>query len=260
MSGYRSPAAILEELGITEPEDLDIEAIAQSCGATIVYERLDGCAARILGNGDQAIITVDDRPHIGRKRFSAAHELGHWMRDRQKIRFSCTDRLMQSSWGTISAEQGANQYAADLLMPKAMFVPAAKNKPLTLETASELCGIFRTSLTATAIQLIRHGSFPGMLIYFLDGKRKWFMRGEDVPDSLWPHEVPHPSTFAAELLKGELDNAGPEGVQADGWLNHPQSRWYEVVEHSVRTSKTGILTMLWWKNEKQLLDLDPDSE
>ena len=50
MSVYRSPAAILEELGITEPEDLDIEAIAQSCGATIVYERLDGCAARILGN------------------------------------------------------------------------------------------------------------------------------------------------------------------------------------------------------------------
>jgi Zn-dependent peptidase ImmA (M78 family) len=81
MSVYKSPAAILEELGITEPEDLDIEAIAQSCGATIVYERLDGCAARILGNGDQAIVIVDDRPNIGRQRFSAGHEFGHWMRD-----------------------------------------------------------------------------------------------------------------------------------------------------------------------------------
>jgi len=92
MSIYKSPAAILEELGITEPEDLDIEAIAQSRGATIVYERLDGCAARILGDGDQAIITVDDRPHVGRQRFSAAHELGHWMRDRHKLALAHLDR------------------------------------------------------------------------------------------------------------------------------------------------------------------------
>jgi hypothetical protein len=51
-----------------------------------------------------------------------------------------------------------------------------------------------------------------------------------------------------------LDNAAG-AVQADGWIDHPQSRWYEVHEHSCRISKNGILTLLWWKNEKQLLDL-----
>lgn len=41
-SHYKSAAVLLRELGITEPEDIKIEAIAQYCGATIVYEPLRG--------------------------------------------------------------------------------------------------------------------------------------------------------------------------------------------------------------------------
>src|SRR5579863_7488898 len=111
MSTYESPSAIIEDFRISEPSDIDIEAIAQSRGATIIYEPLAGCAARILGNGDQAIITVDDGPNVGRRRFSAAHEFGHWMRDRAKIRFSCTEQAMLNSWAVIDAERCANEYA-----------------------------------------------------------------------------------------------------------------------------------------------------
>lgn len=255
MSTYESPSAIIEDFRISEPSEIDIEAISQSRGATIIYESLEGCAARILGNGDQAIITVDDGPNVGRRRFSAAHEFGHWMRDRAKIRFSCTDQAMQNSWGVIDAERGANDYAADLLMPKSLFVPASRNKPLTLDSAEELGDLFRTSLTATAIRLVKYGSFPGMLIFLENAKRKWFIRGDDVPDVLWPHEFPPKATYAADLIADRaLDNAAG-AVQADGWMGHPQSRWYEVYEHSRRISKSGILTLLWWKNEKQLLDL-----
>jgi hypothetical protein len=125
-----------------------------------------------------------------------------------------------------------------------MFIPAARNKPLTLDSAAELGALFRTSLTATAIHLLRHGSFPGMLIYTENGKRRWFIRGEDVPDCLWPHDIPMAATYAADLIKGERQRSSPAAIQADGWINHSRSQWYEVVEHSVRISRTGILTML----------------
>lgn len=46
---YRSPFEILNDLGIIEPDDIDIEAIAEDCGATIRYQQLSGCAARIMG-------------------------------------------------------------------------------------------------------------------------------------------------------------------------------------------------------------------
>jgi len=56
---YRPPAQILADLGIQEPADIDIEAIAEDCAATIRYQPLSGCAARIMGYKDRAIITID---------------------------------------------------------------------------------------------------------------------------------------------------------------------------------------------------------
>jgi hypothetical protein len=45
---------LLADLGITEPQELEIEVIAQHCQATITYKPLSGCAARITGNEDRA--------------------------------------------------------------------------------------------------------------------------------------------------------------------------------------------------------------
>ena len=46
---------LLEELGITEPEEIDIEAIAQHCEATVTYGQLTGSEARIVGTDSGAI-------------------------------------------------------------------------------------------------------------------------------------------------------------------------------------------------------------
>jgi|SRR5579864_2914872 len=254
---YKSPVKLLRELGITEPHEIDIEAIAQYCGATIVYEPLEGCEARILGNNDRAIITVNAGSNLGRRRFSAGHELGHWMRDRGRIGFACTERVITTGWGSKDAEQGANEYAVDLLLPVEMFRRESRNEPITFETAGRLSDRFETSLTATAIRLVQHGSFPAMIVCLEDGRRKWFIRGEDVTEILWPHETPRLATVASDVLHGK-PGAGPTPIQADGWLSHPRSKWYEVIEHSIKISPNIVLTLLWWKNEKQLLDLDHD--
>ncbi len=76
---------VLKELGVTEPSEIDVDAIAWSLGVRVKYRPLDGCEARITGNGDKAIITVNSRSSRRRKRFSVAHELGHWKYDRGRI-------------------------------------------------------------------------------------------------------------------------------------------------------------------------------
>src|SRR5689334_8721052 len=78
---YRPALDLLKELGITQPNEIDIEAIAQHCEATVTYQALTGCEARIVGANDRAIITVNPSGVRGRERFSAAHELAHWLRD-----------------------------------------------------------------------------------------------------------------------------------------------------------------------------------
>ncbi len=249
---------LIKGLGISEPADIDIEAIAQYCSATIVYEKLTGCEARIVGNADRAIITVNSDSRRGRQRFSAAHELGHWMRDRNHVGFSCTNALFRSQWGSVNPERGANEFAADLLLPQTIFGRYAYATPVTLEAVRELAMKFDTSLAATAIRLVQHGSFPAMVIYLTQGVRKWFVAGPDVPSVLSPREAPTRNTVAGELSRGGNTSLGPHTVQADGWLTHPRSEWYELIEDSVKFRDGSVLWPLWWKNEKQIVDLMDD--
>src|SRR5437016_11425907 len=88
------PDKILGLLGITEPEDLDIEAIAYACGATIVPQPLTGCQANIIGFADRAIITVNSNSIPTRQRFSSGHELGHRRKDRGQHAFARLDRQL----------------------------------------------------------------------------------------------------------------------------------------------------------------------
>src|SRR5258705_12067745 len=133
---FRPAVDLLTELGITEPEEIDIEAIAQHCDATVTYGPLTGSEARILGTDDKAIITVNRNASRGRERFSAAHELAHWMRDAGEIAFLCNpdDAFDESNGG--NRETRANDYAADLLLPKFMFKPRAAGRSMTLQTVS----------------------------------------------------------------------------------------------------------------------------
>lgn len=254
---YVPPPKLLRDLGIAEPADIRIEAIAEHCGATIIYERLRGSAARILGFGERAFITVDSESPRGRQRFSAGHELGHWMMDRRKMAdFICAERVFATEWDDENPEKRANRYATELLLPKFMFEPRAQKKEIIFDTVRELARDFQMSLTATAIRLIELGSYPAMIVCSEPGRRRWFIRGSDVPDVLWPRDVPGAYTSAYDLLHGSTKLVGPMDVQADGWINHPQARRYTLCEDSIRIGDAFVLSLLWWKDERQLLDLN----
>ena len=255
-----SPEQILNRLGITQPDELDIEAIAYACGATILPQPLTGCEANIMGFGDRAIITVNSNSIPTRRRFSAGHELGHWMKDRGKSAFGCLNIQIDSEWTSNNPETRANRFASDLLLPVSMFVPFAKGRPMTVETVRDLAGMFRMSRTATAIRLVNYGSFPAMLLYFVKGQRKWFMRSSnDIPSSLWPMEHPDPHSLAAGLLRDRSDTANGE-VRADCWCERHRSEKYYIRESCFRTGADSIVVMLWWEDERQLIEINEGEE
>lgn len=254
-SAYRSPSVLLDELGIEQPEEIDIEAIAQHCRATVLYEPLTHCEARIIGHGDRAIITVNSASRRSRQRFSAAHELGHWLCDRGRVAFACTETMLTTEWHHENPETRANRFAADLLLPEKLFGPDGRNQEMTFATVRKLADRYGTSLTATAIRLVELGSFPAMLICNERGSRrwKWFSRGPDVPDNLWPADEPGAESVAYDLLRGGDGEESATDVSAGAWFDDESADRYVISEDSIR-SGDFVLSLLWWRDEHQLIE------
>ncbi len=169
-----SPAEqLLQELGITEADEIDVEVIAWSVGARVRYRALPQGDARIVGMGDRAIITVDDRASRVRQRFSVAHELGHWHHHRGQ-RLICHDASWNAQADT--CEREADHYAANLLMPCFMLVPWVAEAPMSFELVNGVARRFQVSRLAAALRLadVHTGRFA-LIVDEPDGRR-WFRR------------------------------------------------------------------------------------
>jgi Zn-dependent peptidase ImmA (M78 family) len=270
---YRSAPALLEELQIRHPDEIDVEAIAEYCGATVVYERLRGCEARVIGYGSRAYITVNKDSPRERQRFSVGHELGHWMRDRGRVVLTCGEGDYANQWEQLGPEPWANYYAASLLLPGKIFNKAAQRLPITFETVESLRQTFLTPKTVTAVRLVGHGSFPAMIVCngplgsseeSTQGQpfgRLWYVSGYNLPRNLWPLDGPGPETIAYGLLHGSRAAGGsPQDVNAAGWIDHPEAHRYRVKEDTIAVSGGRVLTLLWWEDLTQIIDLDHEEE
>ena len=178
------------------------------------------------------------------------------MIDRGKLSgFICTEKNLVTDWSGDNPERRANRFAADLLMPSNLFAPIAKKREMTFETVRDLCIKFETSLTATAIRLVENGSFPAMVVCSTKQGVKWKFRDRDIPHEIQLRDNPGAYTNAAELLSRSDLKRNPTEVEASDWFTHPRSKYYNIIEDSIRIFEGTVLSLLWWKNEQQLIDL-----
>jgi Zn-dependent peptidase ImmA (M78 family) len=252
------PHELLEELGITEPDEIDLEAIAAHVGATVIAEALAGVEATLVGAGERAIITVSASSSAPRQRFSIGHELGHWMHDRGRAQFSCSERAQNGSFLSSDPESLANRYATELLLPEYMVKPRLAKQPLTLNTVQALAATFNVSMTATALRVVELGMWPAMAVCYSKDKRLWFKRGHEVPNKIWPVRALSEDSIAFDLLTDAGSMSGSDEVDADAWIDSPDAGDYSVVESSFKVTRDLVVSLIWWKDQAQLVALEED--
>jgi hypothetical protein len=246
--------ALLQELGITEPEEIDIEAIAYHVGARVRFRPLCGCEAHILGCNGQAIITVKHDSSARRKRFSIAHELGHWRFHRGKTLVCRVDEYRPRD--AQSPEKVADGYAADLLMPRYLFAPRASAiERLSFDSIGRLAEAFKTSLTATAIRLVDLDRFPGFVICHSPRGRKWFARAPSVSRRWFPREDLDAKSFAFGIqFGGRPDDSAPRKIGADAWFDRQDAARFTVREQTVRVARDETVSLVLLEDRKMLDD------
>ncbi|THD59581.1 MAG: ImmA/IrrE family metallo-endopeptidase [Bradyrhizobium sp.] len=245
---------MLQELGITEPGEIDLEAIAFHLGARVRYRKLEGCEARIIGRNEAAIITIGKDCSDRRKRFSLAHEIGHWTHHKGQ---TLVCRVEESApQGKMSPERVANNYAADLLMPHYLFGPAARVYPkLNFKAVNDIADIFHTSRSATAIRLVEGGHSPALLVCHGLKGRKWFARGPDVPPRWFPRDDLDADSFAFGVLFGKKpDDPMPRKIDAEAWFDRRDAGKFAVHEQTIRSATDEILTLVLINDPEMLED------
>ena len=244
---------MLKDLGVTAAGDIDIEAIAYHVGAFIKYRPLEGCEGRIVGVDDRAIITIDNRAIPTRRRFSAAHELGHWNYHRGRSLVCRSDEIGNPATGPLDPERVADGYAADLLMPRYLFGPMASQiGKATFKAVEDLRRKFNTSITATAIRLVEYGPEPAMLVCHAANGRRWFSRPPHIPDKWFPRNDLDADSYAMDVLHGKAERTRRVLMGADAWFDRWDAQKYELYEETCSTTDDEVLTLLVFKDDEML--------
>lgn len=145
-----------------------VERVARVHGITIRYEPLDDeLSGMIFVKDNKAIIGVNAHHSSNRQRYTIAHELGHYFLHADILRegahvdtlITMLNRDQDAAIGTIDIEIEANQFAAELLMPRHMIENYLRAKGLGSTAVSDeavvgsMAKAFKVSTAAMAIRL-----------------------------------------------------------------------------------------------------------
>jgi hypothetical protein len=244
--GRLKATELLRRLRIQRLEELDIEAIAFHLGLRVKYGGLSGAQGRLASHGGRGLIRVaDDIQQPQRRRYIIGHELGHHLLHTKEGRVSlCTEGdLLRYDAGAGNAEEEANWFAAELLMPKPLFEPMCDVKQPSLAVVRSLAETFNTTPTATAIRFVDLAPEACAVVWSEDGAIKWAIRGPE----FWPWiefgQRLGSYTNAVDAFRGKVVPRGPQQVPARAWTTKQSGDLYE---DSLWFSSLGATLSLLW--------------
>lgn len=250
----RRPEELLAECFVDCPEDIDLEVIAFQGGLEVRDAPLVGCEASLVGYGNNGIITVTPGVSLERRRFSIAHEIGHWEQHRGQS-FSCRIEERALDKAARSKEREADDYASSLMMPTNLFKEAINSQKggISLALIRDLGSIFKASFPAAAIRYVELSGEPVVLIFSGVGTphRIWSSRSKRVPGHLWITGTLDSDTFAYDLLTANPDTKRQGKMPAEAWFADIPDDRYDLVEFSVRLQE-GVYTLLYLNDEALL--------
>lgn len=250
----------------------DLLQIAERIGLRIQEvdsEGFEGSLVRAL-DGPKGIVAVKQSiRENSRKRFTIAHEIGHYLiPSHRTLENVCSGEVVES-WrkGLSKPELEANEFAVELLLPARVVRDPLRLKDPSLHTISKVASQFETSLTATTLRFVGLTDLPCVAIWSINKRVKWYRRSEGFPFYLTKEALPCEGSFAYRLFKGDDAPNDFAEVPPGIWLDSRDAkRVVRLLEHSVRLPNyDAVLTLLWFRLEESadeeeptLEDLDPE--
>jgi len=219
------------------------------------------CLVRDASHGGGIMIARDQDP--GRRRFSLAHELGHFhIPTHHQVGFAlwCADADMRArDRDAKRLEWEANDFATELLMPLRLFAADVGTREVSFRTAKLLAApdMYDVSLTATAWRMVQTTRDACALVVSTHGQVDWVVRSEAWRFPLAERRRPVPvGSIAEAVCRGEAPGAAPEPLAPETWLADAEGgardfNGVELFESTHAVPRVGqVLSLLWAVSEE----------
>lgn len=187
----------------------------------------------------------------GRRRFSIAHELGHFhILSHRDVRGPCLESDMRArDSDSARREWEANDFAAELLMPWRLFAADAANRDVSVASAAALAGptFYDVSVMAAAWRIVQTTRQAAALVVSTAGHVAWIAKSASF--GLWLPERDqrlHPDTLAAAGFREEGFAETPQAVSFNSWIEPTRPAIGELLESTYSIERLNQIVSLLW--------------
>jgi hypothetical protein len=248
----------------------DVRDIANRLGLGIEegdVTGFDGALVRVKGASTGIIALRRSIREIGRKNFTIAHEIAHFVLPKHDESSVCRSSQIESwSKELVARELEANEFGAELLFPESVVRTTIGSPEPALTVAKSISQIFSASLTASAYRFVDLTSFRCAIVWSSQRRVIWFKPSAEFGQWVRLRDSVDPRTFAFDCFENKAVPSKPEPVPADAWLRESNLRTNAMIleESCSMPFYDAVLTLLWIKDaiettgsEDGLDEMDP---
>ena len=236
-------------LKLTAPIDpLDV---AKRLGLGVEYCDSSGFKGALVCSKETRAGTILIKNSIredGRRRFTIAHEIGHYVLPHHGAKGSVCGSKDVESWDRSlpDEESEANDFASELLIPRSLVGPGLVGSKPTFHLIREISRVFDASLTASAFRTMGLTSFRAAIVWSTSGVIRWFKASEEFMAFVSVKNPVAKGTYAHDCFRGLKVPDDLKSVRAELWLAESKRHNAEYVqEHSIwLPSYDSVLTLL----------------
>jgi hypothetical protein len=235
--GAAFAAALIEKLQIGPCPD--VETVAHELRLIVREKPLSGCDGlliRPVGIVRGLVAINANMRSEGRKKFTLAHEIGHYvLPGHEGTNSACTPADIEG-WGTKSRERErqADEFAAELLIPEEYLRKKVSDARPSLELISDIASDRKASLSAAGWKLCEFMSERCALVWSKAGRISWWKPSQEFAFFLRKNDLLDEHSLAAQCFR-ERGQVAADRVPATAWFDsenlrensfiHEDSRW-----------------------------------
>lgn len=176
-------------------------------------------------------IFVNPKASPERKRFTTAHELGHFILHRTKqASFDCDKESIYAGIDTLKKiEREADDFASNLLMPGDIMHERIGGQRISFHLLSDLAKEFGVSLESMCIRFVKYTEQRAVLVYWDNGFQKYKWRSKTAVRTCVklrsqsnPQEPPVDTLAADDSIAQEWDG-----------IDMPANRWCTSAQEQI---------------------------